>query len=197
MTRRSARTRATAAVAALSLAAACSHVAPAPAAPPQPPSAAAIAASAWPVARTAAEQAAIAGRFQRADSVLRAFSASYPGTEASAEALFFRAFYKLDPAVEGPAALDATREARAALDAYIAGGPLLAHYAEALTLRRLTGHLDSLHTIVPEIARPVATPAGVRDTLRLREEELARLRVEREQMQAELDRLRRRLRPRP
>jgi len=192
------RSRLRALLASVLVAVGCAHFRHAPPPPPSAPSAGAVAASEWPLARSAAQQAAIGGRFERADSVLRAFAASYPGTEASAEALFFRAFYKLDPAIETSAAPEATREARLALDAYIAGGALQPHYAEALTLRRIAAHLDSLHTNVLEAVRPtVLGTSGVRDTLKLRDDEITRLRAELEQTRSEMDRLRRRLTPRP
>ena len=174
---------------------------PAPLTPAVALSAGAIAASEWPLARAAAHQAAVGGKFTRADSILRAFSASYPGTESAADALFYRSFYKLDPAVETTAPAENVREARQGLEAYIAGGPMLPHYAEAITLRRIAAHLDSLH--VAAAADPVRAPLGVaptqtvRDTLKMRDDEILRLKADLDQMKSEMERLRRRLTPRP
>ena len=168
----------------------------APVAPPPPPSAAEVAASEWPLARAAAHQAAVGGKFTRVDSILRAFSASYPGTESAADALFYRSFYKLDPALETTAPAENVREARQGLEAYIAGGAMQPHYAEALTLRRIAAHLDSLHTAADQV-RPVLGTQTARDTLKLRDDEILRLKAELEQTKSEMERLRRRLTPRP
>lgn len=161
------------------------------------PDAGSIAASEWPIARTAAQQAAVRGNYARADSILRAFTASYPGTEAASDALFYRGVFRLDLEGDSARSSENAREARAALDAYLAGGPMQQHYAEALTLRRLASQLDSLHTIVPVPPPVVLGTQSTRDTLRARDDEIVRLRAELDQTKAELDRLRRRLTPRP
>jgi hypothetical protein len=168
--------------------------------PPPPPDPATVAAGEWPEARRVALNFALSKDQARADSVLRAFAARFPGTEASAETLFYRALFRLDPAGEGNVPAEALREARARLEAYIAGGPSLPHYGEAVILRRVTGHLDSLHSTEQTVRTYVGnvSPTGIaelRDTLKTRDDELARVKAELDQTKAELDRIRRRLAP--
>ena len=155
-----------------------------------------LAAGDWPAARDSARQAILRRDFARADSQLRAFAARYPGTDAAAETGYWRALLRLDPAAEGLVSRDQVREARAELDAYIAGGPRRSSFAEATVLRRLAGHLDSLHSTADAVRAMIGTPAS-RDSARARDEELARLRAELDQTKAELDRIRRRVSPRP
>jgi hypothetical protein len=166
------------------------------------------AAGEWPEVSRAAGNAALVRDYPRADSILRAFAGRYTGTPQTAETVFLRSLYRLDPATESNVApIPRIREARTGLDAYIAGGPTLPRYVEAVILRRLAGHIDSLHStldaVVPNVLSapdPVAGGAaaamlGLRDSLRLRDEELLRLRTELEQTKGELDRIRRRLAP--
>jgi hypothetical protein len=174
--------------------------------PPAPPPETAAAAE-WPYALRGALNAALVRDFPRADSVLRAFSAKFPGTPPAAETVFYRALFRLDPATESTTEpLPRIREARTGLDAYVAGGPTLPRYVEAVLLRRLAGHLDSLHATFEVLSRGVTATPGVlvspgalavtlRDTVRARDEEIIRLRSELEQSRAELDRIRRRLTP--
>jgi hypothetical protein len=172
--------------------------------PPRVPPDDSLAAAEWPDTKRDALNAALVKDFALADSLLRGFSARHPGTPLSAEAVYWRAFFRLDPAVESAAPAESIRAARAALDAYIAGGPTQPHYVESVVLRRMTWHLDSLHATV-EAARAAATasaPASpttispaMRDSLKARDDELQRMRAELDQTKAELDRIRRRLAP--
>lgn len=131
------------------------------------------------------------GRGQRADSMLTAFRAQYGAAAQSAEALYWRALARLDNAEPGVA----SRAALADLDAYRAS-TAAEHRVEALTLRRTLAQLDSLRAlqVVPDRQQPVTHPALVsRDSLRVRDEELLRVRADAAALQAELDRVRRRL----
>lgn len=186
------------------LSGACSLVGRKPVRPAEP---AALAQSDWPEALRSALNFVLVRDFTRADSTMRAFAARYPGTPLSSETVFYRALFRLDPNVEVNAPAEVLREARAGFDAYIAGGPTQPHYGESVLLRRLTGHLDSLHateSAVRAMTSPTAVaPTGVlpgaaaalRDSMRVRDDEITRLRTELDQTKAELDRIRRRLAP--
>lgn len=156
-------------------------------APPPEPS------SAWPAALATVQELVANGRHAEADSALAAFSATHLGTSESTEALYWRALVRLDPANAGAT----PRDALAAIDAYLAGGASLPHYQEALVLRRTASLLDGARR-VPALEGPdttsIALPVpperlrATQDTVRALREELART-------QAELERIRRRLRP--
>jgi hypothetical protein len=142
------------------------------------------------------------GRYASADSALTAFRLRWPGTIAAAEVLYWRGLLRLDPV--NPAT--STRDGLADLEAYRSGGPLHARSLEAHVLRRLVRQADSLRAASayersaaatsPVAASPAAAlPSAWRDTVRTRDEEIARMRAELETSQAELERLRRRLKP--
>ena len=149
--------------------------------------------NAWPAALADVQELVANGRHAEADTALGGFSTRYFGTPQSTEALYWRALVRLDPANAGAT----PRDALAALDAYLAGGAALPHYQEALVLRRTASLLDGARR-VPSLAGPdtasVAVPVtpdrlrATQDTVRALREELART-------QAELERIRRRLRP--
>lgn len=157
-------------------------------------------ASEWPGTLRAAQAAARTNDFARADSLLRAFSERHTGSAESAEAAYWRGLLFLDPASPG----SSTRLALTELEAYRAGGNIQPRFTEATTLRRLALHLDSLRAALSTARTAAATLAAAgtgmiaRDSVRTRDEELARLRTELDQTKAELDRIRRRLAaPRP
>jgi hypothetical protein len=193
-TRRAAAACGWAAVAAVT---ACAGVAPPPPPPAEPPGAAAE--RAWPAVLAASRTAAAARDFRAAESTLVAFARRHPDSVAGAEATYHWALLRLDPAQRG-----ADRGGvLAVLDAYRGGDPGRPHAAEAAVLRSLIVQQDSLRSVLTaeRAAAAAATTAAVgaraglvpRDSLRVRDEEIARLRIEAATAQAELDRVRRRL----
>ena len=78
----------------------------------------------WSTAGAQALRLAESGRYGEADSVLAAFATRHPGTTEAADALYWRALLRLDPAnpTGGP------RDAVVAIDAYLAGGTSLPRY---------------------------------------------------------------------
>lgn len=162
--------------------------------PPRPLTAAEAARAEWPRELALVQAAAMRNDHPLADSVLRGFSARYPGTEEAADALFWRALLRLDPAAARDAAHDPVREAATILDAYLAGGVAQPRYVEAATLRRLASLLDSLR-VAAGGQRGMPSAAALRDTVKARDDELAKLRQELQQTTAELERIRRRLAP--
>lgn len=199
MTRAPSRARA---VALVTLAAAgCASPPPIVSLPPRPAPTTDAAHAEWPREFAIAQAAALRLEFVAADSVLRAFSTRFPGTPQSSDAVFWRAVFRLDPAAAaGDSTRDGIRDAVAAFDAYLAGGPAQPRFAEAASLRRIAGQVDSLRA-QPSPRAPVPavppTPASAdRDSLRVRDEEITRLRQELQETRAELERIRRRLAPR-
>lgn len=134
-----------------------------------------------------AQELADRGRFADADRVLADFATSRPGTPEGAEADFWRALLRADPANT-----DATvRDQLAAIDTYLNGGPEMPRYVEALILRRLVETADSARSMI------TAVRAAAQARERAKEDESKRLADELEKALAELDRIRRRLAPKP
>ncbi len=193
MSRARRRRPALAALAALgaAFAAGCRSAPPAPPPPPPPPETFAdVAARRWAAARDTVAELRSRGEDAQADSVLGRFRAEFPGTPAAIDALFQRALLRADPASRARAPQAAMDD----LDAYAAGGPLHVHGAEAHVIRRLVADADSVR-VAAAAERAAAAVLIPRDSLRPRDEEIARLRAELEQTKAELDRVRRRLAP--
>jgi len=155
--------------------------------------------SAWAATFADARAAFGAREFARADRTLAAFAARFPNSSAAAEAAYWRALVHLEPA--NRAADRAT--AAAALDAYRSTDPPRPHMLEAGVLRAMMAQMDSLRLELVLERTAAAAAAGAatvarsalvpRDSLRVRDEELARVRAEAAAAQAELDRVRRRL----
>jgi hypothetical protein len=165
--------------------------------PPVTPTAEADAA--WPATRDAARAALFARDFARAEAALDAFAARHPQTRAAAEARYWWALVRLQP---GNRAAD-VGPALAVLEAYRIGDPLAPRAVEASLLRALVAQQDSLRLALSLERAAAAAAAGAaqtaraafvpRDSLRARDEELARVRAEAAEAQAELERVRRRI----
>jgi hypothetical protein len=155
--------------------------------------------TAWPAARDGARAALSARDFARAEAALIAFATRYPQTRAAAEARYWWALVRLHPANR---AADVA-PALAVLDASRIGDPSGRHAAEAALLRALVAQQDSLRLALSLERAAAAAAAGAaqtaragfvpRDSLRVRDEELARVRAEAAEAQAELERVRRRI----
>lgn len=143
--------------------------------------------SPWPGVLLRAKSLADAGRYSEADRVLAEFAVSRPGSAEGAEADFWRALFRADPANS-----EATvRDQLAALDTYLNGGPSMPRRAEAMVLRRLVEAADSARSVI------TAVRAAALARERAKGDEVKRLSDELEKTLAELDRIRRRLAPRP
>jgi hypothetical protein len=130
-----------------------------------------------------------AGHADSAEHTLADFAHRYPGSPEATEVPYWRAVIKLDPANA-----EASHEALALLQRYLAEAPAGLHRPEATTLVRLQQALEARAALAS--AQPPA--ATVRPDDRAREEEMQRLRDELARANAELDRIKRRLaRPKP
>lgn len=150
----------------------------APAAPPISP---------WPGTLGAALRAAEVGKFDDAEKILTQFSVEHAGTPDGAESDFWRALLKTDPANR-----EATpRESMALYDTYLGGGSSLPRIAEAVILRRVVESLDSTRTLL----HTVRASADARE--KARDDEIRRLNDVIDRTTAELERIKRRLTPKP
>jgi hypothetical protein len=181
--------RRSATIAALLLAAACRHstpqmpaTVPVEAPTPNPPPI-----SLWPATLSDALRAFNAGRNEEADRILRDHSARMAGTAEGAESDFWRAMLRADPANT----VGSPRESIALFDAYIAAGPSAPRYAEAQIFRRLVEALDSTRAGVTALRSLAETRDKARD------DEVRRLSEDLDKTMAELERIRRRLMPKP
>lgn len=155
--------------------------------PPPPPPTPLPQISPWPGILVRAQRLAEDGRYEEADRVLAEFAVEHPGTPDGAEADFWRALFKADPA---NTAVN-VREQLAALDTYLSGGPEMPRYVEVQVLRRLVEAVDSARSLV------VAVRAAADARVNAKNDEVKRLSDELEKTVAELERIRRRLVPRP
>ena len=145
--------------------------------------------SEWASWLVQASQEASSGNYAIADKLLSDYGVRYPASPEAAEAMYWRALYKLDPG--NPMA--APRDASVLLDGYISSG-ITAHRAEAQTLRRVATSLEAQ----TRATVPAVKPDVVKADDKAREEELARLREELGRANAELERIKRRLaQPKP
>jgi len=176
-------------VAALLISAACRHSAPQV---PEPvlietPTTTLPPISLWPATLSDALRAFDAGRNEEADRILRAHSARMAGTAEGAESDFWRAMLRADPGNT----VGSPRERIALFDAYLAAGPTAPRYVEAQIFRRLVEALDSTRTAVTALRALAETRDKARD------DEVRRLSEDLDKTMAELDRIRRRLTPKP
>jgi hypothetical protein len=162
----------------------------------------------WPAALQAAKEAARAGRYAQADSVLARFESRNPGSYEARQAAYWRALFLVDPANTQASKAEALR----ALNQYFAEGSTDSTYDEASVLRRvvqdaerLTRELAQTQRLVAEAreaaaaAPAAAVPAqGQTEARESREnrnlvDEVKRLRDELAKANQELERVRKRL----
>lgn len=143
--------------------------------------------SPWPGTLASALRAAESGRYDDADRTLLEFSLKHARTPEGAESDFWRALLKTDPANAPVSA----REQLALLDGYLGHGPAAPRYAEALILRRIVETSDSTRALL------AAVRASAEAREKARDEEIRRLNDLYDRTAAELDRIKRRLAPKP
>lgn len=184
MTRRAWR----AAPAALVLVSSCHRQAapaPVPVAPAPVVAAPASSATTWATTLAEAQRAHENGAFAAADSLLLQFGLANAGSAEGAEADFWRAVIKADPAYPAPS----PRERIALFDAYLAAGPSAPHYVEAVTYRRLLEAMDSTRTFIAQLR------SSSEARMRSREDEIRKLSDDLDRALAELERIKKRLAP--
>lgn len=139
-----------------------------------------------------AAQEAVEGRYGVADRILSDYAARYPATSEAADAMYWRALYRLDPANPNASA----HEAALLLDSYIAT-KTGTHRMDAPALRRLAGALETRAIVAANSpVTPRSEPLKPED--RSKDEELQRVKDELAKANAELERIKRRLaQPKP
>jgi TolA-binding protein len=151
----------------------------------------------WLSTLTNAKTAATQGHFDDADHALYDFAQRYPGSPESREATYWRALFKLDPANRSGSPRAATER----LDEYLADTAATLHRTEAATLRRIAAALDSL-TQRPVAAAAPSDPARMAEAQQAAqrqddlEKENQRLKDQLDKTNAELDRIKKRLKER-
>lgn len=141
----------------------------------------------WPTVSAQATQEAQAGRYGVADRLLADFASRYAGTEPAAEAQFWRALYRLDPANQSAN----PKEAAAMFDGYLASPVAGSRRSEALVLRRVAAALDARPAVVT-VTTPAPAAAAKPDNS-AKDDEIARLKDDLSKANAELERIKRRL----
>ncbi|MBK6487897.1 MAG: hypothetical protein IPF98_13720 [Gemmatimonadetes bacterium] len=143
--------------------------------------------SPWTGTLASALRAAESGRFPEAERILTDFSLEHAGTGDGAESDFWRALLKTDPANRAVT----PRESMALYDSYLSGGSALPRYAEAMILRRVVESMDSTRALLATVRASASAREKTRD------EEIRRLNDEVDRTTAELERIKRRLIPKP
>ena len=143
--------------------------------------------SPWPGTLATALRAAESGRYDDADRTLLEFSLKHARSPEGAESDFWRALLKTDPANNNVSA----REQLALLDGYLGNGPTAPRYTEAQILRRIVETSDSTRALL------AAVRASAEAREKARDEEIRRLNDLYDRTAAELDRIKRRLAPKP
>ena len=139
-----------------------------------------------------AAQEANAGRYAVADKLLSDYIARYPSTSEAADALYWRALYRLDPANPNASPHDAAQ----LLDGYISTSTGT-HKTEAQALRRVAVSMENRAVAnANSSAVPKLEPPKPED--KAKDEELQRVKDELAKANAELERIKRRLaQPKP
>jgi hypothetical protein len=106
----------------------------------------------WPATLQAAKEAARAGRYAEADSVLARFGSRHAGSYQAREAAYWRALFLVDPL--NPQS--STGEAFRALNQFFADRSTVDTYDEATVLRRVVQQVDSLNRALAQADRLIA-----------------------------------------
>lgn len=142
----------------------------------------------WPATLAASRRLADAGRFAAADSLLATFGDRWRGLPEEEESLYWRIMLRLDPLNQTASMQDAIAQ----IDDYLARSPSATRRDELLILRRaalLTQRLYAENANLKIEREKAGDPAK-------KEEELQKLRDDLAKSQAELERVRKRVRGR-
>ena len=143
----------------------------------------------WMTTLSAAQVAADSGKYESAERVLADFAAAHPRTHESRELPFWRALYRLDPNNKNGSLAAGV----AGLDAYLGDDSTRWYRPEAVVLRRTAAVAQALKVAASAQATTTTTGPTTPDAMKSRDEEIASLRDQLAKVNAELDRIKKRL----
>ncbi len=146
----------------------------------------------WNTAIATARMDGDSGKYESADKVLADFIAAHRGTREATEAGFWRALYKVDPNNKNGSLVAGI----SGFDAYLGADSAIWYRSEAVVLRRTAAVAQALKTgaSVPAATMTPGTVTVVdKDAVRSRDEEIAALREQLAKVNAELERIKKRL----
>jgi hypothetical protein len=144
---------------------------------------------------SAAQHAADSGKYDAAEKTLVTFVNAHPKTREAREAAFWRALYLMDPSNKSGSLAAGV----SGMDAYLADDSTSWYRSEAVVLRRTASLAQALKLGAVAAATTTApatttTTTGIDPaTLKTRDEEIASLRDQLAKVNAELDRIKKRL----
>ena len=144
----------------------------------------------WDAALGVARTAADSGKYELADQTLASFISSHNGSHEATEAVFWRGLFKVDPNNRNGSLSAGISN----LDAYLASDSASWHKSVAVVLRRTAALAQSLKLATTVQQQPTATvPTPDKDAMKSRDEEIASLRDQLAKVNAELERIKKRL----
>jgi TolA-binding protein len=146
----------------------------------------------WGFTLAEARVAADSGKYDAADNALSKFIATHNGTHEATEAIFWRGLFKVDPNNKnGSLSAGIT-----SFDAYLASDSASWYTSEAKVLRRTAALAQSLKlaaTVAQQTTSPTTPVTPDKDATKSRDEEIASLREQLAKVNAELERIKKRL----
>ena len=147
----------------------------------------------WDATLAAARIAADSGKYETADNTLADFIAAHNGSHEATEAIFWRGLYKVDPNNKS----GSLSAGISSLDVYLASDSAIWHKSVAQVLRRTAALAQSLKLAAsgPQqtTTTTASTPTVDKDAMKSRDEEIASLREQLAKVNAELERIKKRL----
>jgi hypothetical protein len=148
----------------------------------------------WMTTLASAQRAADSGKYDAAEKTLVTFANTHPRTIEAREIAFWRALYLMDPQNKAGSLAAGV----SGMDAYLADDSTTWYRAEATILKRTASLAQALKlgsaAAVTATAPATSTSTGVDPaTLKTRDEEIASLRDQLAKVNAELDRIKKRL----
>lgn len=147
----------------------------------------------WDATLASARVLADSGKYDAADKTLADFIALHNGSHEATEAIFWRGLYKVDPSNKN----GSLSAGISSFDVYLASDSAIWHTSVAKVLRRTAMLAQSLK--LSTTAAQQTTTAGTtvttpdKDAMKSRDEEIASLRDQLAKVNAELDRIKKRL----
>jgi hypothetical protein len=150
----------------------------------------------WEATLVRARLAADSGKYDTADQTLADFIAAHNGSHEATEAIFWRGLYKVDPNNKS----GSLSAGISSFDVYLASDSAVWHKSVAKVLRRTAALAQSLKIATSPSQQTNATtpmtttaPTVDKDAMKSRDEEIASLREQLARVNAELERIKKRL----